>query len=205
MLNIPIPIIVEGKYDREKILSVADAVVITTDGFGIFNKKEKLQLIRRLGEKHGVIVITDSDGAGLVIRNHVHAVLPKDKIFDIYTPEIKGKEKRKESPSKAGLLGVEGMSKEWVISALTPFAKGKAEKMSSVTKTDFYLLGLSGGDESAKKRAALAEKLSLPSNLSCSALIEAINLTVSEEELRQALKKISGGQDLKNSDNPRNT
>lgn len=197
MLNIPIPIIVEGKYDREKILSVANATVITTDGFGIFNKNEKRALIRRLGEKHGVIVITDSDGAGLVIRNHVHAVLPKDKIFDVYTPEIQGKERRKAAPSKAGLLGVEGMSKEWVISALTPFAKGKAEKMSSFTKTDFYLLGLSGGNESAKKRAALAEKLSLPTNLSCSALIEAINLTVSQEESEQALKEISGGRELK--------
>ena len=190
MLNVPIPIIVEGKYDREKILSVANAIVVVTDGFGIFKRDEKRQLIRRLGEKHGVIVMTDSDGAGLVIRNHVHSVLPKDKIFDIYAPTIAGKEKRKATPSKAGILGVEGMTTEWVISALTPFANGAPEKLSEITKTDFYLLGLSGGEHSAEKRAELAKTLDLPKNLSCSALIDAINLTVTKEEFSRALENL---------------
>ena len=194
MLEIPIPIIVEGKYDREKILSVAVATVITTDGFGIFKRDETRLLIRRLGEKHGVIVMTDSDGAGLVIRNHVHAVLPKEKIFDIYTPEIAGKERRKTVPSKAGILGVEGMDKDWLISALAPFASGKPEKLSELTKTDFYLLGLSGGKDSAQKRAELAKSLSLPQNLSCSALINAINLTVTKEEFSAAIEKLSLGK-----------
>ena len=194
MLNIPIPIIVEGKYDREKVLSVANATVITTDGFGVFNSNEKRRLIRRLGEKHGIIVMTDSDGAGLVIRNHVHAVLPKEKIFDIYTPEISGKEKRKAEPSKAGILGVEGMTKEWMISALTPYASGAPEKLSEITKTDFYLLGLSGGEDSSTKRAELAKSLSLPQNLSCSALINAINLTVTKEEFSAAVERLSLGK-----------
>ena len=124
MMKISRPIIVEGKYDRLKILSVADAKVITTDGFGIFSKAEKAEFLRKLAEKNGVIVITDSDGAGLVIRNHLKNIIPNDKIVHIYTPEIAGKEKRKKSPSKAGLLGLEGMSREWLEKALAPFADG---------------------------------------------------------------------------------
>ena len=190
MLEISLPIIVEGKYDRERVLSVARATVITTDGFGIFKKDEKAALIRRLAAAGGVIVLTDSDGAGLVIRNYIHGILPPDKIFDIYTPEVKGKEKRKAEPSKAGLLGVEGMDRGWLENALSPFAGGISRREPKVTKTDFYLLGLSGGDGSSEKRKKLAGLLDLPCNLSSNSLINAINLAVSEKEYLSAIEKL---------------
>lgn len=190
MLEISLPIIVEGKYDRERVLSVARATVITTDGFGIFRKDEKAALIRRLAEAGGVIVLTDSDGAGLVIRNYIHGILPLDKIFDIYTPEVRGKEKRKAEPSKAGLLGVEGMDRSWLENALLPFSGTVVRRAPTVTKTDFYLLGLSGGEGSSEKRKRLAALLSLPTNLSANALINAINIAVSEEEYLSAAEKL---------------
>ncbi len=190
MLEISLPIIVEGKYDRERVLSVAKATVITTDGFGIFKKDEKAALIRILAAAGGVIVLTDSDGAGLVIRNYIHGILPPDKIFDIYTPEVRGKEKRKAEPSKAGLLGVEGMSRDWLEKALAPFAGGISRCEPKVTKTDFYLLGLSGGDGSSEKRKKLARLLDLPCNLSSNSLINAINLAVSEKEYLSAIEKL---------------
>ncbi len=194
MMKISRPIIVEGKYDRLKILSVAEAKVITTDGFGIFSKAEKAEFLRKLAEKSGVIVITDSDGAGLVIRNHLKNIIPKEKITHIYTPEIEGKEKRKKAPSKAGLLGVEGMSREWLEKALAPFADGaKSERTEglSLTKADFYELGLSGREGSDSARKALAKALGLPSIISCNSLIYAINTLVSEEEFQKALESLS--------------
>ena len=181
MLYISLPIIVEGKYDRERVLSVAKATVITTEGFGIFKKDEKAALIRRLAAGGGVIVLTDSDGAGLVIRNYIHGILPPHLVFDIYTPEIKGKE---------GLLGVEGMDREWLCKALEPFSGGAPRPVPMVTKTDFYLMGLSGGKDSSEKRKVLARLLGLPVNLSCSALIEAINLTVTCDEYEKATEKL---------------
>jgi ribonuclease M5 len=195
MMKISRPIIVEGKYDRLKILSVADAKVITTDGFGIFSKAEKAEFLRKLAEKNGVIVITDSDGAGLVIRNHLKNIIPNDKIVHIYTPEIAGKEKRKKSPSKAGLLGLEGMSREWLEKALAPFADGAElslkENELSLTKADFYELGFSGREGSDDARKALAKALGLPSIISCNSLIYAINTLVSEDEFNRALDSLS--------------
>lgn len=194
MMKISRPIIVEGKYDRLKILTVAEAKVITTDGFGIFSKAEKAEFLRRLAEKNGVIVITDCDGAGLIIRNHLKNIIPRDKIIHVYTPEIKGKEKRKKLPSKAGYLGLEGMSAEWLEKALAPYADGAEEKSEnelSLTKADFYELGLSGGERSAEKRALLAKELGLPSIISASSLIYAINTLVSEAEFLGAMEKIS--------------
>ena len=194
MMKISRPIIVEGKYDRLKILTVAEAKVITTDGFGIFSKAEKAEFLRRLAEKNGVIVITDCDGAGLIIRNHLKNIIPSDKIVHIYTPEIKGKEKRKKAPSKAGYLGLEGMSAEWLEKALAPYADGaeeRAENALSLTKADFYELGLSGGERSAEKREFLARELGLPSIISASSLIYAVNTLVSEEEFYRALEKVT--------------
>ena len=194
MIKISRPIIVEGKYDRLKILTVAEAKVITTDGFGIFSKAEKAEFLRRIAEKNGVIVITDCDGAGLIIRNHLKNIIPRDKIIHIYTPEIKGKEKRKKMPSKAGYLGLEGMSTEWLASALAPFADGaeaKTETPLSLTKADFYELGLSGGEKSAEKRARLARALGLPTVISASSLIYAVNTLISEEEFAAALEKVA--------------
>ena len=195
MMKISRPIIVEGKYDRLKILSVAEAKVITTDGFGIFSKAEKAEFLRRLAEKNGVIVITDCDGAGFIIRNHLKNIIPSDKIVHIYTPEIVGKEKRKKLPSKAGFLGLEGMSAEWLEKALAPYADdapAQNENGLCLTKADFYSLGLSGGEGSAEKRKRLAKELSLPSIISCSSLIYAVNTLVSEEEFYSALEKVTG-------------
>ena len=172
MLEISRPIIVEGKYDKIKLSRIVKANIITTDGFGIFSKEEKNLLIRRLGEARGVIVLTDSDGAGLVIRNHLRNLLPKEKVIHIYTPQIKGKEKRKDAPSKEGFLGVEGME---------------------LTKADLYALGLSGREDSEKRRKALAAALKLPTNLSANALLEAIRMLITKEEFEKALEEIQTG------------
>ncbi|MBQ8249415.1 MAG: DUF4093 domain-containing protein [Clostridia bacterium] len=177
-MKIDIPIAVEGKYDKIKVASVADAHIITTDGFGIFASEEKAALIRRLAEPRGMIVLTDSDGAGLVIRNYFNRVLPKDKLYHLYIPQIEGKEKRKKTPSKAGTLGVEGMEAELIRSILAPFASGNEPQKNEreLTKTDFFSDGLSGNEESASKRARLCRYLSLPDNMSANALLAAINM-----------------------------
>ena len=177
-LKIDIPIAVEGKYDKIKIASVADAHIITTDGFGVFASEEKTALIRRLAEPRGMIVLTDSDGAGLVIRNYFNRVLPKDKLYHLYIPQIEGKEKRKKVASKAGTLGVEGMEVELIRGILAPFVSGNEVKKNEreLTKTDFFSVGLSGNDESASKRARLCRYLSLPDNMSANALLAAINM-----------------------------
>lgn len=191
MLKISKPIIVEGKYDRARVLSVAEATVISTDGFGIFKKSETAALIRKLAARRGIIVLTDSDGAGLVIRNYIKNITRGADMINVYVPQIKGKEKRKKTPSKEGYLGVEGMEREIVEKALAPFDDGGdgAPKMS-LTKADFYALGLSGKDSAAERRRALARVLGLPQNISASALIEAINLTATKDEFDAAINKI---------------
>ena len=191
MLEISRPIIVEGKYDKIKLNSLVKANIITTDGFGIFNAKEKAKLIRRLAAERGIIVITDSDGAGLVIRNFLRNLVPKDKITHIYIPQIKGKERRKDTPSKEGFLGVEGMEADFLRKALAPFADGELKPRMTLTKTDLYELGLSGGADSALRREKLSKALDLPQNLSANALLEAICMLVSEEEFKIAYQSIS--------------
>ena len=193
MLEISRPIIVEGKYDKLKLSRIVKANIITTDGFGIFSKEEKNLLIRRLAEARGVIVLTDSDGAGLVIRNHLRNLLPKEKVIHIYTPQIKGKEKRKDAPSKEGFLGVEGMELDWLTKALEPFADGGVPDRMALTKADLYALGLSGREDSEKRRRALSTALKLPTNLSANALLEAIRMLITKEEFEKALEEIQTG------------
>ena len=177
-LKINIPIAVEGKYDKIKVASVADAQIIVTDGFGVFSSHEKAALIKRLAEPRGIIVLTDPDGAGLVIRNYFNRVLPKSKLFHLYIPRIEGKEKRKKQPSKEGALGVEGMESELIRSLLAPFSEDSKliTNGTELTKADFYRDGLSGNDDSASKRDRLCEYLSLPPNMSANALLAAINM-----------------------------
>ncbi len=194
MLEISRPIIVEGKYDKIKLSRIVKANIITTDGFGIFSKTEKNALLRRLAEARGVIVLTDSDGAGLVIRNHLRNLLPKEKVIHIYTPQIKGKEKRKDAPSKEGFLGVEGMETDWLIKALEPFADGGVPNRMELTKADLYEYGLSGRDDSAIRRGLLAEHLKLPRNLSANAMLEAIRMLITEEEFHAALSLVNKKQ-----------
>ena len=191
MLTISRPIIVEGKYDKIKLSRVVNAHIVTTDGFGIFSQAQKASLIRRLAEDNGVIVLTDSDGAGLVIRNYLRNILPPDKIIHLYTPRIKGKEKRKNTPSKEGFLGVEGMETQWLEKTLAPFADGGAKPRMQLTKADLYALGLSGGANSEIRRRELSRLLQLPDNLSANALLEAICLLVTPEEFERAIAALS--------------
>ena len=187
-LRVDIPIAVEGKYDKIKLCSIIDANIVTTDGFGIFSSAEKTALIRRIAEPRGIIVLTDSDGAGLVIRNYFRSILPKDKLIHLYTPEIAGKERRKRAPSKAGFLGVEGMEAEMLRKLFEPFAVNSDNSYNNftnrqqVTKADFFADGLSGGEGSVEKRNRLAAVLRLPSGLSANALLAAVNMLCGRDE-----------------------
>ncbi len=188
-LMIDRPIVVEGKYDKIKLAAVCEAQILTTDGFGIFASEEKKALFRRLAMPRGLIVLTDSDGAGLVIRNYFNKILPKEKLIHLYVPKIEGKEKRKKLPSKEGVLGVEGMEAELLRSLLAPYtADSVPSPITPVTKAEFYADGYSGGDGSAAKRAALAKQLGLPDNLSSNALLAAINLLGGRALLDSILK-----------------
>lgn len=189
-LKISMPIIVEGKYDKIKLDSIVDATVITTDGFALFKKTEKAALLRRLASEHGVIVLTDSDGGGTQIRSYLSGILPKERTHHLYIPRIEGKEKRKDKPSRAGTLGVEGMERELLYKLLLPFAaEGAGERRGGIDKRRFYLDGLSGSENASEKRAALARALALPPELSANALLCAINLLYTEEEYTKILEK----------------
>lgn len=188
-------IIVEGRYDVNTLKQYIDAHVIETSGFGIFNDKEKRKLIEMLAKKNGIIVLTDSDGAGFVIRNYLKGAIHGGVVKHAYIPEISGREKRKTEASKAGLLGVEGMSKEIILEALrragATFADGEEVKQSgNFTKQDMYALGLSGKENSKELRESLAKELGLPGLMSANALLSAINMLFCEEELIIALEKI---------------
>ncbi len=184
-LNIPYPIIVEGKYDRLRLLCICRANIITTDGFGIFKKGEKLALLRALSKKGKIIVLTDSDGAGKVIRSHISSAVPKDKIIQLYIPQIKGKEKRKSAPSAEGTLGVEGMEEKLLYELLRPFEDEEASRRideNPLSKTDLYIDGLSGGENSSDKRDELAHSLGLPKGMSANALLAALKILVTYDE-----------------------
>ncbi|MBR5323100.1 MAG: DUF4093 domain-containing protein [Clostridia bacterium] len=189
-ISIDIPIIVEGKYDVIKLNSIIDGQIIKTDGFGLFKSEETKNYIRQLADKNGVIVLTDSDGAGLVIRNHLNSILPKEKIIHLYPPQIEGKEKRKNSPSKEGFLGVEGISADTLRTLFAPFeSDSKKEGKKKVSKTDLYEDGLTGYPNSADKRNALKKRLGLPQNISTNALLDIINFLYSYEEYKEFLKE----------------
>ena len=184
-LNIPYPIIVEGKYDKQRVLEVCDATFIATDGFGIFKKSEKLALLRRLSEKTPLIILTDSDGAGKVIRSHISSAVPADKLIQLYIPQIRGKERRKSEPSAEGTLGVEGMERSFLRELLLPFEDRDVAKRISenpLSKLDFFEDGLSGGENSAERRDVLAVRLGLPKGMSANALLAALKILLTYEE-----------------------
>ena len=184
-LKIPYPIIVEGKYDRLRLLSVCDANILTTDGFGIFKKQEKLSLLRQLASRTPIIVLTDSDGAGKVIRSHITSAIPKSSLIQLYIPRIEGKEKRKDTPSAEGTLGVEGMERELLFDLLSPFEdteRVRTAAQNPLCKADLYEDGLSGRPDSASRRDELAKKLGLPPNMTANALLSALKILVSYEE-----------------------
>lgn len=189
-LKIPYPIIVEGKYDRLRVLCVCDATVLTTDGFGIFKKQEKLSLFRSLGEKTPVIVLTDSDGAGKLIRSHLTTAIRPERLIQLYIPRIEGKEKRKARPSAEGTLGVEGMEQQLLYDLLSPFEDGEAERRiaeNPLSKTDFYIDGLTGASDSASRRDALAVSLGLPPKMTSNALLAALKILLSYDEYLNAV------------------
>ena len=181
-------IVVEGRYDKNTLSQVVDATVIPLGGFAVFNDKEKVAFLRRLAAERGLIVLTDSDGAGFVIRNHLKGVLPQDQVKHAYIPDIYGKEKRKRKGGKEGKLGVEGMKPEILLDALRRAGATIDEKSTvkgkSITKADLYDLGLIGPD-SVEKRKALCKRLELPEHLSANALVDVLNLLMSREELEK--------------------
>lgn len=186
-LHITRAIVVEGRYDKTKLASVTDAQIVTCDGFGVFKEKEKQAYLRRLAEEKGILVLTDADGGGLVIRNFLRGALPKEGVTHLYIPEVKGKERRKKAPSKEGLLGVEGIDADLLRSLLRPFASDACEREENgeITPALLYQWGLSGGQDSAEKRKTLAAALGLPTNLSAKALCEAMNALYTREEIEK--------------------
>ena len=181
-------IVVEGKYDKIKLDSILDgAVVIATNGFRIFKDKEKTALLRKYAKERGVVVLTDSDSAGFLIRNHLKKILGNDYIKNAYIPEIKGKEKRKNAPSKEGLLGVEGISKEIILDALKKAGCGfeQRNEIKPVTKLDLFNDGYVGKPDSSERRIQLLKKLGLPEKLSVNALLDALNTFVGYDEYKE--------------------
>lgn len=177
-------VIVEGKYDKIKLSNILDAFIIETNGFGVFKDKSKLSFIKKLAKERGIIILTDSDHAGFMIRNYISSGVPKEQIKNVYIPDIFGKEKRKNAPSKEGKLGVEGMTKEVIVEALSKAGITSSKSVCSdpVTTVDFYDLGLTGGAGSKAKRKALCKTLDLPEFLSTSSLISCINNFMTKEE-----------------------
>jgi ribonuclease M5 len=190
-LKIDMPVIVEGKYDKIKLGSLLDALIITTDGFGIFKDKSKTEYIKAVC-KDGVIIATDSDSAGNLIRGHLKGVLPPELIYNVYIPQVKGKEKRKTEQSKEGYLGVEGTDKETLIGLFTPFASQTAPETDIITRTDLYNYGLFGKENSAEKRKKLCRALSLPDNISAKALCEAASRLYGRKKTEDIIKSIDG-------------
>ncbi|MGN1194778.1 MAG: toprim domain-containing protein [Acutalibacteraceae bacterium] len=193
MIKLSQPVIVEGKYDVIKLSNILDALIIKTDGFGIFKDSEKQRLIRRLASEKGIIVLTDSDSAGFVIRNFISSCVPKDKIINVYIPDIFGKEKRKTERSKEGKLGVEGVPESVILEAFKKAgvtASVTDEKRRLITNVDLYEYGLSGRENSSQKRKKLLSALSLPERMSTSSLVKILNSFVTYEEFIEKVKEI---------------
>ena len=188
-LNLKYPVIVEGKYDKAKLSAVVSSPIITLDGFSVFNNEEKKSILKKLSNDNGVIVLTDSDRAGNFIRSKLKDIL-KGKIYNVYAPAIRGKERRKKSASADGLLGVEGINSNTLKMLLKPFEGGATIVGANVTKTQFYCDGFSGQQNSSENRKALARILDLPETLTANALLEAINLMFSNEQYYEAVKRI---------------
>lgn len=186
-------IVVEGKYDKIKLNSIIDGVVVATDGFGIFKDKEKQRFLRKLAEKKEIVILTDSDSAGFVIRNFLSGILPKGKIIDAYIPDVFGREKRKTEDSKEGKLGVEGVSAELIKTALEKAGVFVCEEQTEkrlITKQDFYYDGLTGGADSKEKRKRLLKSLDLPEKMTANAMIEIFNAFMSYDDYKNALLEL---------------
>ena len=194
MVKVREAIVVEGRYDKNTLSQIVDAPIFETRGFGIFKDKEQMALLRAVALRRGLIVFTDSDGAGFVIRNHLKSAIPNQYLKHAYIPDIPGKEKRKAAPGKEGKLGVEGMTSDVILTALkdagATFEDGTQTKSGGISKQDLCSLGLSGGVDSSQKRLALQKKLNLPEHMSANALLQALNLLYSMDELSRLVKAL---------------
>ena len=194
MVRIREAILVEGRYDKNTLSQIVDAPIFETSGFGIFKNKEKMALLRRVAESRGLIVFTDGDGAGFVIRNHIKSAIPACYLKHAYIPDIMGKERRKTAPGKEGKLGVEGMRPDVILEALrragATFADDDTRITGEITKQDMAALGLSGGANSSALRTLLAKKLDFPEHMSANALLEALNLLYTLDELTEIVNTL---------------
>lgn len=193
MIKLDRPVIVEGKYDAIKLSGILDALIIKTNGFGIFKNKEKQRLLTRLAKEKGIIVLTDSDGAGFVIRSFISSIVPADKITHVYIPDIFGKEKRKTQFSAEKKLGVEGVEEKVILDSFKKAgvtASLSGEKRRLITKLDLFECGLSGRENSTQKRRELLKKLALPEHLSASSLVKILNTFVTYEEFEKTVKEL---------------
>ena len=195
MTRIQETILVEGRYDANKLRQIVETQVLETSGFGIFKNAEKRVLLQKIAAARGIVVLTDSDSAGFVIRNHLRGILPREQVKHAYIPQIAGKEKRKLHASKEGLLGVEGISDALILDALrragATFLDETVQKdCGKLNKTDFYTMGLSGGTKSKELRVEMLRALGLPVQMSANAMLEAVNLLFSREEFFKQLDAI---------------
>lgn len=193
MIRIREAILVEGRYDKNTLSQIVDTVIFECGGFGIFKNKEQMELLRKVAQKRGLIVFTDSDGAGFVIRNHVKSAIDNACLKHAYIPDVYGKERRKAAPGREGKIGVEGMTKDVLLEALrrsgATFEGESATVSGGITKQDMMELGLSGGKDSAERRQKLLQKLGLPERMSANAMLQALNLLYTKQELEKLLEE----------------
>ncbi len=194
MVKIRQAIVVEGRYDKNTLAQIVDAPIFETSGFGIMKDKAQLSLLRRVARERGLIVFTDSDGGGFVIRNFLKGAIPGEYLFHAYIPDVYGKEKRKAAPGKEGKLGVEGMTPEVILNALkrsgAEIVDIDAATKGGITKQDLCALGLSGGKDSAQKRKILLAKLEFPEHMSANALLQALNIFYTLDELKEIVSQL---------------
>lgn len=194
MIAVKEAILVEGRYDKNTLSQIVDATIFECSGFGIFKNKQQMQLLRRIAENRGLIVFTDSDGAGFVIRNHIKSAIPACYLKHAYIPDVYGKERRKSAPGKEGKLGVEGMTRDVLLEALrragATFEDGQVTTKHEITKQDMVSLGLSGGANSSALREKLMKHLAFPAHMSTNALLQALNLLYTLEELTQIVRSL---------------
>ena len=192
MIKIDKVIIVEGRYDKIKLSSMIDGIIIETEGFGIFKDRDKQKLIRKLAETKGIAILTDSDSAGFLIRNFITSIVPKEYITNVYIPDIYGKEKRKYSPSKEGKLGVEGVSAEILKEAFKKAGIGVSQSETNerkkITLNDFFDDGLTGDTQSKRKRTDLLKKLDLPERMSTKAMLDILNTFITYDEYKKLVE-----------------
>ena len=194
MIHIDQVFVVEGRYDRNKLSQIFDATIIETEGFGLFKQPEKMELLRRLAETRGIIVFTDSDGAGFLIRNRIKGAISTGKVYHAYIPDLYGKEKRKRVASKEGKLGVEGVPDQVIIDAVRNCGidtnSDVIQTGKQITKQDLYALGLSGRSNSAVLRKSVIQALKLPEHLSANGFLDVVNLLCTIDELQDIVDKI---------------